>query len=66
MSPEARLVEFAIELQTPPELPFTPRLEAVVVHGGLAYLSGNGDLRGSGASAATRRPRRSPPGRPRT
>jgi enamine deaminase RidA (YjgF/YER057c/UK114 family) len=44
VSPEARLIELGIELPTPPELPFTPRLEPVLVHGGLAYLSGNGDL----------------------
>jgi enamine deaminase RidA (YjgF/YER057c/UK114 family) len=44
MSPEARLAELGIELPAPPPLPFTPRLEPVVVHDGLAYLSGNGDL----------------------
>src|SRR5712671_5504640 len=44
MSPDARLAELGIELPVPPTLPFTPRLEAVVVHGGLAYLSGNGDF----------------------
>src|SRR5580693_9370682 len=44
MSPEARLSELGIQLPAPPHLPFTPRLNAVVVHGGLAYLSGNGDL----------------------
>jgi enamine deaminase RidA (YjgF/YER057c/UK114 family) len=44
MSPEARLVELGIELPAPPTLPFTPRLKPVVVHGGLAFLSGNGDL----------------------
>jgi enamine deaminase RidA (YjgF/YER057c/UK114 family) len=44
MSPEARLAELGIELPAPPELPFTPRLKPVVVHGGLAFLSGNGDL----------------------
>jgi enamine deaminase RidA (YjgF/YER057c/UK114 family) len=44
MSPEARLAELGIELPTPPALPFAPRLKAVVVHGGLAYLSGNGDF----------------------
>ena len=44
MSPEARLAELGIELPAPPELPFTPRLRPVVVHAGLAYLSGNGDL----------------------
>jgi enamine deaminase RidA (YjgF/YER057c/UK114 family) len=44
MSPEARLAELGIELPAPPELPFTPRLKPVVVHEGLAFLSGNGDL----------------------
>ena len=44
ISPEARLAELGIELPVPPTLPFTPRLKPVVVHGGLAYLSGNGDL----------------------
>src|SRR5262245_42037195 len=44
MSPEARLAELGLELPEPPELPFTPRLRPVLVHGGLAYLSGNGDL----------------------
>ena len=44
MSPEARLAELGIELPVPPTPPFTPRLKPVVVHGGLAYLSGNGDL----------------------
>ena len=44
MSPEARLAELGIELPVPPELPFTPRLREVLVHGGLAFLSGNGDL----------------------
>jgi enamine deaminase RidA (YjgF/YER057c/UK114 family) len=44
MSPEARLAELGIELPAPPALPFTPRLRPVVVHDGLAYLSGNGDL----------------------
>jgi enamine deaminase RidA (YjgF/YER057c/UK114 family) len=44
MSPEARLAELGLELPDPPSLPFTPRLKPVVVHGGLAYLSGNGDL----------------------
>ena len=44
MSPEARLVELGIELPTPQVLPFTPRLRPVLVHDGLAYLSGNGDL----------------------
>jgi enamine deaminase RidA (YjgF/YER057c/UK114 family) len=44
MEPEARLAELGIELPAPPALPFTPRLKPVVVHDGLAYLSGNGDL----------------------
>lgn len=44
MSPEARLIELGIELPAPSAPPFTPRLKAVVVHNGLAYLSGNGDL----------------------
>jgi enamine deaminase RidA (YjgF/YER057c/UK114 family) len=44
MSPEARLAELGIELPVPPTLPFTPRLKPVAVHGGLAYLSGNGDF----------------------
>jgi enamine deaminase RidA (YjgF/YER057c/UK114 family) len=44
VSPEARLAELGLELPAPPELPFTPRLVPVLVHGGLAYLSGNGDF----------------------
>jgi enamine deaminase RidA (YjgF/YER057c/UK114 family) len=44
VSPEARLVELGIELPLPPALPFTPRLRPVVVHGGVAYVSGTGDL----------------------
>ncbi len=44
MSPEQRLAELGIELPTPRTLPLAPRLKPVVVHDGLAYLSGNGDL----------------------
>jgi enamine deaminase RidA (YjgF/YER057c/UK114 family) len=44
VSVEARLAELGLELPELPQLPFTPRLRPVVVHGGLAYLSGNGDL----------------------
>jgi enamine deaminase RidA (YjgF/YER057c/UK114 family) len=44
VSPEARLAELGIQLPAPPARPFTPRLQPVVVHGGVAYLSGNGDL----------------------
>ena len=43
-SPEARLAELGLELPQPPSLPFTPRLQPVLVHGGVAYLSGNGDF----------------------
>jgi len=44
MSPEARLSELGIELPPAPSYPQAPRLRPVVVHGPLAYLSGNGDL----------------------
>ena len=44
MSPEERLAELGIELPAPQTFPFRPRLRPVVVHGGLAYLSGNGDF----------------------
>jgi enamine deaminase RidA (YjgF/YER057c/UK114 family) len=44
MFPETRLAELGIELPDPPTSPVTPRLRPVLVHGGLAYLSGNGDL----------------------
>jgi enamine deaminase RidA (YjgF/YER057c/UK114 family) len=44
MSPEARLAALGIELPEPVVLPQRPRLESVVVHGDVAYLSGNGDL----------------------
>jgi enamine deaminase RidA (YjgF/YER057c/UK114 family) len=44
MSVEARLADLGLELPEPPSLPFVPRLRPVLVHGGLAYLSGNGDL----------------------
>jgi enamine deaminase RidA (YjgF/YER057c/UK114 family) len=43
MSVEARLAELGLELPEP-ALPPTARLRPVVVHGGLAYLSGNGDM----------------------
>ena len=44
MSADARLRELGLEL---PELvtpPFTPRLRRLLVHDGLAYLSGNGPV----------------------
>jgi enamine deaminase RidA (YjgF/YER057c/UK114 family) len=44
MSPEARLAELGLELPAPARPPFTPRLRPVVVHGDLAFLSGNGDF----------------------
>ena len=44
MSPDERLAELGIELRPMPPLPFAPRLRPFVVHGRLAYLSGNGDL----------------------
>jgi hypothetical protein len=44
VTPEARLRELNLELPEPPPLPFAPRLRPVLVHGGLAYLSGNGDF----------------------
>ena len=44
MSPDERLAELRIELRPMPALPFAPRLRPLVIHGGLAYLSGNGDL----------------------
>jgi len=44
VSPDERLAELGIELRPMPALPFAPRLRPLVIHGGLAYLSGNGDL----------------------
>jgi enamine deaminase RidA (YjgF/YER057c/UK114 family) len=44
VTPDERLRELGIELPLLPELPFTPRLRPLVVHGGLAYLSGNGPI----------------------
>jgi enamine deaminase RidA (YjgF/YER057c/UK114 family) len=44
VTPDERLRELALELPPQPEPPFAPRLRRVVVHDGLAYLSGNGDL----------------------
>ena len=42
MTADERLHELGIELPEPPSFPFTPRLRSVVVHGEVAYLSGNG------------------------
>lgn len=44
MSRDDRLRELEQELPVLPPLPFAPRLRPLLVHGGLAYLSGNGDL----------------------
>ena len=44
MNPDERLRELGLELPLLPELPFTPRLRPLIVHGGLAYLSGNGPV----------------------
>ena len=44
MTPDERLVELGIELPPIPTLPFTPRLRPVLVHDGLAYLSGIGPV----------------------
>lgn len=45
MSVEARLVELGIELPPAPAASASaPRLKPLVVHGNLAFLSGNGDL----------------------
>lgn len=44
MNVDDTLGELGIELPRPPQLAFTPRLKAVQVHDGIAYLSGNGDF----------------------
>jgi enamine deaminase RidA (YjgF/YER057c/UK114 family) len=42
VSADARLAELGIELPELAAPPFRPRLRPILVHGGLAYLSGNG------------------------
>lgn len=42
MSADARLAELGLELPEAVSPPFAPRLVPVLVHGGLAFLSGNG------------------------
>jgi enamine deaminase RidA (YjgF/YER057c/UK114 family) len=44
MSVDARLRELGLELPEPAVPPFAPRLRPVLVHDGLAYLSGNGPI----------------------
>ncbi len=43
-SPDERVAELGIELPDVPPLPFTAKLRPVLVHGGLAYLSGIGPI----------------------
>lgn len=52
MNPDERLVELGIELPEIPSLPFVPRLRPVLVHGGLAYLSGIGPVGSAGRVGA--------------
>lgn len=42
MNADERLAGLGLELPEPPALPFAPRLRPVLVHDGIAYLSGNG------------------------
>jgi len=44
VSIDERLRELGLEFPEQPEPPFAPRLRRAVVHDGLVYLSGNGDL----------------------
>jgi hypothetical protein len=44
VTPDERLAELGIDLPEIPVLPFAPRLRPVLVHGGLAYLSGIGPV----------------------
>lgn len=53
MNPDDRLRELEIELPEIPPLPFTPRLRPVVVHEGLAYLSGVGPVGTAGTVGGT-------------
>jgi enamine deaminase RidA (YjgF/YER057c/UK114 family) len=43
-TPDERLAGLGLELPEFPALPFTPRLRPVLVHDGLAYLSGIGPV----------------------
>jgi enamine deaminase RidA (YjgF/YER057c/UK114 family) len=43
-TPDERLAELGIELPEFPTLPFVPRLQPVLEHDGLAYLSGIGPI----------------------
>jgi enamine deaminase RidA (YjgF/YER057c/UK114 family) len=44
VSVDARLRELGLEAPDQPQPAFAPRLRRAVSHGGLVYLSGNGDL----------------------
>jgi enamine deaminase RidA (YjgF/YER057c/UK114 family) len=44
MTPDERVRELGLEIPQFPELPFRPLLKPVLVHGGLAYLSGIGPI----------------------
>jgi enamine deaminase RidA (YjgF/YER057c/UK114 family) len=42
MTADEQLASLGLELPEPPSLPFAPRLRPVLVHDGLAYVSGGG------------------------
>jgi enamine deaminase RidA (YjgF/YER057c/UK114 family) len=49
---DERAAELGLEIPEIPPLPFRPKLRPVLVHGGLAYLSGLGPLGQSGVVGA--------------
>jgi len=49
VNPDERLAQLGLELPEIPNTPFTPRLRPVVVHEGVAYLSGIGPIGVRGA-----------------
>ena len=48
MTVDERAVALGLEIPEIPELPFRPKLRPVLVHGGLAYISGIGPIGVSG------------------
>lgn len=52
MTADERSAELGLEIPEIPPLPFRPKLRPVLVHGGLAYLSGLGPLGQSGVVGA--------------
>ena len=52
MTADERAAELGLEIPEIPPLPFRPKLRPVLVHGGLAYLSGIGPLGQSGVVGA--------------